>query len=138
MSREAIERVRALEAQVLALPQTEIATRHVIHGGMYARTIRVPAGVLLTGAEIKIATVLVIHGHSLVTLGEQTVELVGHNVLPASAGRKQAFLALADTDLTMVFPTSARTVEEAENQFTDEADQLFSRHGENVVIITGE
>jgi hypothetical protein len=38
----------------------------------------------------------------------------------------------------MSFKTNARTVEEAEAEFTDEADRLFSRKGENVTVITGE
>lgn len=138
MSREAIDRVRTLETQVLALPQTEIATHHVIHGGMYARTICIPAGVLLTGAEIKLATLLVINGHVSVATDGQAIELAGYHVLPASKGRKQAFLALADTHVTMIFPSRAQSVEDAEREFTDESDRLFSRHGENEVVITGE
>ena len=42
--------VRALEAQVQALPQVQIPTDHVIHAGLYARTIRIPVDVILTGA----------------------------------------------------------------------------------------
>lgn len=138
MSPAAIDKVRQLEAQALTLPQVDIPTRHVIHGGMYARTIRIPAGVLLTGALIKIPTVLIFSGRASVFLDGETVEISGYHVLPASAGRKQAFLAHEDTELTMLFPTAATTVEEAESQFTDEAHLLFSRTGENVVAITGE
>lgn len=138
MTQGAIDRVRAFEAQALALPQVDIATHHVIHGGMYARTICIPAGVVLTGAQIKLATVLIVSGHVRVTVGEETRELEGYHVLAASAGRKQAFLALADTHLTMVFPSRAACVEDAEREFTDESDRLFSRHGENEVVITGE
>lgn len=138
MSIEAIDRVRLLESRSLELPQADIATDHVLHAGLYARTICIPAGVLLTGAEIKIATLLIAHGHFRVTVGESDMELAGYHVLPASAGRKQAFLAIADTYLTMLFPTSATTVEEAENEFTNEAERLFSRHGRNSITITGE
>jgi hypothetical protein len=68
------------------------------------------------------------------------VHVQGYAVLPASAGRKQAFVAQADTRLTMVFPTSAKTVEQAEREFTDEIYLLGSRHGAaaNHVVITGE
>jgi hypothetical protein len=39
----------------------------------------------------------------------------------------------------MLFPTKAKTVEEAEAEFTDEADRLLSRHQEfqDLVTITG-
>ena len=39
MSATAIRAVRALEERLLALPQVPIETRHVLHAGMYARTI---------------------------------------------------------------------------------------------------
>ncbi|MFM7011988.1 MAG: hypothetical protein ACKO0Z_22105 [Betaproteobacteria bacterium] len=138
MATKDIQFVRELEIAMLKTPQAEMVTRHVIHAGMYARTVRIPAGVVIAGAEIKLATLLIVSGHVLVTVGDKAMELVGYHVLPASSGRKQAFYAKADTDLTMVFTTSASSVEEAEHQFTDEADRLLSRQWENDVVITGE
>lgn len=136
----AMVQVRELEAWVRELPQIQIHTDHVIHAGMYARTIRIPANVILTGAEISCATLLIVSGHVAVTIGDATRELCGYHVLPASAGRKQAFLALADTDLTMLFPTDARDVETAEGQFTNEPEALMSRRQDaiNTIIITGD
>jgi hypothetical protein len=105
---------------------------------MYARSITIPAGVLLTGALIKRATLIIFNGDATVATGEESIRLTGYHVLPASAHRKQAFLAHADTQMTMLFPTQAKDVHAAEQEFTDEADQLFSRKWENVVRITGE
>lgn len=122
------------------LPQVQIPTDHVIHAGLYARTICIPAGVILTGAEIACATLLVFDGHAAVTIGDTTQELAGRHVLPASAGRKQAFLALADTHLTMLFATDATDVATAEAQFTTEPDALMSRAPDaiNTITITGD
>lgn len=130
--------IRKLEAHVAEQPQVDIATHHVLHGGMYARTICIPAGVVLTGAQIKVATMLIVSGHVRVTVGNDVSDIAGYHVLAASAHRKQAFLAIEDTQLTMLFPTSAATVEDAEREFTDEHDKLFSRAGRNSVLITGE
>lgn len=140
MSRDAIEQVRRLEGAALALPQVPIETTHVLHAGLYARTIRVPAGVLITGALIKIATLVIVDGDVLMHVEGGPVRLEGHHVLPAAAGRKQAFLARADTHITMIFATAARSVAEAEREFTDEIDSLAShRDGEvNRITITGE
>lgn len=138
MSAKAIRAVRALEEKVLALPQVPIATRHVLHAGMYARTICVPAGVLITGAHITIPTLLILSGHATLFIGDEDVELTGYAVIPASAGRKQAIYAHADTLLTMLFPTAARTVEDAEQEFTDEPERLGSRRAPNHVTTTGE
>lgn len=144
MTPVAIDAVRRLEAAARGLPperRASIATGHVIHGGMYARTIRVPAGAAITGALVEVATILVIDGDTLVHVGDEApLRLAGRHVVPASAGRKQAFVALADTHITMMFPTAARTVEEAERAFTAEADRLGSRREPslNHVVITGE
>lgn len=127
MTSEAIDKVRALEDQLAALPQVEIETHHALHGGMYVRTITIPSGVALTGALIRVATVLIINGDADVYIGSTTKRLRGYNVLQAGAGRKQAFYAHKDTQVTMVFPTDATTVEQAENEFTEEADRLLSR-----------
>ena len=139
MAPEAIDKVRQLEARTAELEQVEIPTDHVLHGGMYARTIKIPAGVMLTGALIKRATMLVISGHVTVFVGAGTIEINGYQVLPASAGRKQAFLAHADTFVTMLFPSEAASIEAAENEFTDEADRLLSRRQAcESITITGE
>jgi hypothetical protein len=139
MAPAAIDLVRRLESANMELPQVDVRTSHVIHAGMYARTIHIPAGAALTGALIKIPTVLILNGHATVFVGDGSFELCGYHVLPASAGRKQAFVAHADTDLTMIFPSNAKTVEEAEAQFTDETHLLLSRHSaEHDAIITGE
>jgi len=135
-----IEKVRALEERVLELPQEKIATHHIFHAGMYSRTIKMPAGTVLTGALIKRATMLIVCGEVTVYIGDKTLELSGYFVLPASGNRKQAFLAKSDTYLTMMFATEAKTVAEAEAEFTDEAGILFSRKEgyENIVTVTGE
>lgn len=140
MSNQAIEKVRKFEAEVLKLPQVNIATYHVLHAGMYARTVMIPAGCTITGALIKVATVLIVAGHAKVFLDNETAEMEGYNVLAASANRKQAFFAIKDTWLTMLFPSKAKTVFDAENEFSAEADLLMSRkYGSiNRITITGE
>ena len=127
MSHSAIEMVSALEAESLKLPQIDIKTEHAFHAGMYARTIMIPAGTLLTGALIQIATILVISGDVLVFTEGGPKQISGYRVMLGAPGRKQAFLANIDTHMTMIFPTTATTVQEAEDQFTRESDRLFSR-----------
>ncbi len=127
MGQNEVDAVRRLEQAALALPQVPIPTDHVFHAGMYARTIKIPAGVALTGAEIKIATILIISGDVLIYGEKGPVRYAGYHVALGQAGRKQAFYALQDTYLTMLFPTGATTVDAAEREFTDEYEKLFSR-----------
>ena len=49
-SREKVER---LEALILQTPQVDLKTTHCLSGGIYARTIIIPAGTILTGAAHK-------------------------------------------------------------------------------------
>lgn len=126
-STAAIQAVRALESALLASPQVNVPIEHSLHAGVYARTARIPAGAVVTGAEIKVATVLVLSGDATVYTGDGEIRLTGYHVIEADAGRKSAFLAHADTALTMLFASRARSVDEAEREFTDEFDALASR-----------
>lgn len=127
MGQSEVDSVRELETAAMRLPQVHIPTDHVFHAGMYARTIKIPAGVALTGAQIKIPTILIISGDTLVYGKNGATRYTGYHVALGQRGRKQAFYALQDTWLTMLFPTGATTVDEAEREFTDEYEKLFSR-----------
>ena len=139
MNQESIGKVRQLYEVTKTMPQIPIDTYHVIHGGMYARSIMIPANSMITGALIRIATILIVQGDVVAYIGDKSIELHGYNVVSASAGRKQAFVALSDVYMTMIFPTDVKTVAEAEDQFTDEADLLVSRGCDrNQTVVTGE
>lgn len=140
MTQDQINKVEVLEHFSRALCEQEnIPTEHLIHGGMYARTVHMPVGTVLTGALLKLPTVLIVAGDCAVFIGEETIELRGYSVLPGSAGRKQAFLAHTDVSMTMLFPTQATTVAQAEQEFTDEYELLMSNFQDCVTTrITGE
>ena len=140
MSESAIEKVRLVQNAMLKFPQIGLPVHHILHGGMYSRSLVIPAGVAIAGAFIQVPTTLVVSGNVTVYANDQAYEIDGYQVLVASAGRKQVFVAHADTNMTMTFATDAKTVEDAENEFTSEPDLLASRRHEdlNTTIITGE
>ena len=141
MTPDVVNKVRKAEAFLMQNPQVPIATSHVLHAGVYSRTIVIVKGVVLASALIKRSTNLVISGHVRMFVGEGTPrEYKGFHCIPASAKRKQIIVALKDTHLTMFFATNAATVEEAEEEFTEEADMLVSRQpgSLNNITITGE
>ena len=121
----ALEKVMTLESELLKQEQVPVFTHHVLHGGMYTRSIFVPQGTVMTGALIEVATVLIIVGEVLVYIGSEVVELSGYNVVPAAKHRKQAFVAKSDVYMTSVFPTEATTIEQAEQQFTSEFEKYI-------------
>lgn len=140
MSSDAIAKVQQLETEMAALDtQVQLHTDHLIHAGIYHRTVHIPAGVLVAGAFVKIDTTVVVHGDVTVYVDGEPLLLMGHNVMPAYAGRKQAAYAHTDVHYTMSFATDATTVEEAEAEFTDEVEALGSRREAalNTTMITG-
>lgn len=118
------EAVRALERTLADLPQVDLQTQHLVHGGMYARTIFIPAGTVLTGALTKQDNVCVVFGDITVTTDEGTQRLTGFHVLPAKAGAKRAGIAHGDTWWTTLMTTEHVEVADIEQQMTDEADLL--------------
>lgn len=126
-------------AQELEHFAEQVPTDHLIHAGMYVRTILMPKDSVLTGVLMKVPTVVIVTGSAAVLAGDEWVELEGYNVIPASAGRKQVYVSRGPVLITMLFPTTARTVEAAEAEFTDQADALLShRQNANRVVITEE
>ena len=127
---------------LLGTPQIEVHTEHIIHGGIYTRTIRMKPGTYVMGALYKVPTKVVLAGNLWAYVG-QWKQFTGYHVIAASRGRKQIFATppenLEDAVITMSFRTDARTVKEAENEMTDEAELLMSRKsGTDSVLITEE
>jgi hypothetical protein len=120
--------------------QTPLVTEHLIHGGMYARTIRRDFDSVTIGSLINKATILIVNGSCSLLVGDKRMDLTGYNVLAGMPGRKSFSWAHGPVEMTMIFATSARTVEEAENEIFAEAGQLLSRRmGENdKITITGQ
>lgn len=139
-SPESLAKIDLLQGLLLDTPQLPLETAHVLHAGVYARTIRMPAETVLTGALIKIPTLLVVSGVANVWTDQGWLRLSRYTVLPGMAGRKQIFVARTAVDMTMMFPTQAKTVDEAEREFTDEYELLMSRRqsSPDPVLVTGE
>jgi hypothetical protein len=140
VSEDGRAKIAAVHQAILRCPQVELATEHLLHGGMYVRTIRLPPGTKMVGSYIKVPTVLIVRGSTAVFTGDGVVELEGYNVLHGCAGRQQVFVTRSDVEMTMIFPTSAKTVAEAEDEVFGDAEQLMSRADgrRDTVLITGE
>lgn len=135
---ESLEIANLVEAKMRTMPQIELKTEHILHAGMYARTVRLDARVAIVSVLIKVPTVLTVNGKCRVFAGDSWREFDGYHVMPAQAGRKMIYITFEPTEITMVFPSRAKTVEEAEREFTDEGDSLLSRQSnDDIVTITG-
>ena len=122
-----LDAVRRLEAELLALPQVDLSTESLVHGGMCARTILIPAGTVLTGAMTNMDNVCIVCGDIEVTTDEGVKRLTGYHVLPAKAGAKRAGVAFADTWWTTIWPTQLTDIEAIEDEATPESHLLQTR-----------
>lgn len=121
------EEVSAYEAELLKLPQVEVPVMHTIHGGIYTRTILIKAGTVLTGALISCDSTCHVYGDITVTTDDGIERLTGFHIVPATAGRKRAGKAHADTIWSMSIATDLIDLAEIENYMTAEAERLASR-----------
>jgi hypothetical protein len=119
--RKATEKIKPYEHTL------KVQMEHALWAGMYARTARLAPGQAITSVLIKLPTLLIVHGDCWVLSGDKWHALRGYNVIQASANRMQCYVTISETQITMLFPSNAKTVEEAEAEFTDEAHELLSR-----------
>ena len=121
------ESILTFESEALKFPQIEIETTNLIHSGMYARTIMIPAGVAVVGAAMNNDSVCISSGDITVTTDDGSVRLTGYHVISALSGKKRVGLAHQDTYWTSVFKSNANTVDEAEIEMTVEHEKLQTR-----------
>lgn len=108
-------------------PAVHVETEHHLHAGVYTRTVYIPKDCVIVGLTIRIPTQVIACGHFVLTDGGEAREFRGYHVFDGAAGRRAAVRAIENTALTMLFHTNAKTVEEAENEFTDEPERLLTR-----------
>jgi len=127
MTDQDLQKVTELENEAFKYPQLSIEIQHVFHAGIYARTAILPENTLITGALLKVPTILIVNGDCTMFVGNESRRLTGYHVFSAAAGRKQAFVAHSRTELTMMFATQSTTVDQVEQEFTDDFMRLNSR-----------
>lgn len=138
-SPETLKKLGIVHEKIIQYEQVPISTEHVIHGGMYVRTIRLHPGTIMEGSLVKLATILIVSGDTAILDGDEMAELTGYNVIAGCAGRKQIFATRGEVGITMIYPTQAQTVKDAEDEVFAESDILMSRldNSRNIVNITG-
>lgn len=120
--------VAALEALLLTAPQINLRTQHIVHAGMSARTIFIPADSALTGALTNCDNICVVYGDISVTTDAGVKRFTGFNVIPATKGKKRAGVTHADTWWTTLHVTSLTDIREIEDEMTSESSRLQTRH----------
>lgn len=122
------QQVERLQAAILELPQVVLPVEHVISGGMYARTITIPAGTALTGAVHKTDHLCVCMGDIEVLTDDGPRRLTGLHVLVGRAGVKRAVYTHEDTRWTTICRTSLTDIAAIEDELVEEPESLQTRN----------
>jgi len=121
------DRVQTLEDCILQVPQIDLKTAHELSGGVYARTIYIPAGTVLTGASHKKDHINIVQGDITVSTDDGMKRMTGQHVIPTKAGMKRVGFAHADTIWTTLCATNLTGIEEIEAELVDEPERLQTR-----------
>lgn len=96
-----IQDIIALENEILKLPQVDLDLKHEFVDGVYARSMFIPAGTVLTGAvHSKDCFTVIRHGDLIIYTEEGMKQLKAGDMLPSKAGIKRAGYAITDTFIT--------------------------------------
>lgn len=120
-------KIRRLEAILLRAPQVDMQTTHALSGGVYARTVFIPAGTVVTGATHKKDHICIIDGDVETILDGQPQRITGRVVINGTKGVKRAVYAHDDTLWTTVCSTSLTDIEAIEAELVEEPESLQTR-----------
>ena len=112
MSHVAVQEVKAgvpaehlpiyrLESQLLKLPQVEMPVDHAFCNGLYARTMHIPAGTVLTGAIHREESFFLVRKGELIVSTDSGAKTLGPGDMSVSKiGTKRAGITLTDVEVT--------------------------------------
>ncbi len=117
-------KIEALESHILEMPQVDLGTTHCLSDGLYARTIYIPAGTVLTGAAHKKDHINIVQGDITVSTDDGMKRLTGQHILSTKAGHKRVGYAHADTTWTTICHTYLTDLQEIEVELVEEPEKL--------------
>jgi hypothetical protein len=134
-STEMRDAIFRLEGELAKLPQVEIEYVHRFTPGLYTREMRVPAGVMCTGAIHKTEHISIfLEGRMLIPDGNGgSKEIVAPIVETAQPGIKRVGVALEDVRWITVHPTELTDVDEILDEIVtndpNEAQRIIDASG---------
>jgi hypothetical protein len=128
-TREQIQRLKQACLEQEQAHGVEIKPWHHFAEGLVARTIMIPPGTVLVGAQHKAEHLNICHGDITVWTEAGMQRLVGYHVLPSLPGAERVGLAYQPTYWTTVHlnPDNLRDIEEIEDMLVVDAHQLQNR-----------
>ncbi|MCP4910023.1 MAG: SET domain-containing protein-lysine N-methyltransferase [Bacteroidetes bacterium] len=125
------DRVRKLEKYLATLDQVDVTVEHEFIDGLYKRTMRVPAGTVLTGAIHKVKHMDVMTKGSMIVVTENgTKEINAPFTMTTQTGVKKCGIAVSDVEWCTFHAAPYNTIEEMEAHIHSENDADLFIEGE--------
>lgn len=130
-----VDKVKALQAEVMKLPQYEPETKHYFHGGMYCREVFRHAGILIVGkVHKKEHFYLVASGTLAITTDDGVQEVTGPHLLCSKPGTKRAVYAHTDAVCMTFHRVESDNVENAEIELVEHDPESMFGIGNKVKV----
>lgn len=128
------DKVRAIEAEMLRMPQVEMPVTHHFANkgtalGTYARELFIPKGTVLTGKIHKFEQINIMSKGDISVLTEDGIRRVqAPFTIVSPAGTKRIAYAHEDTVWTTIHSTAETDLEKIETQFIAQNDAEYLEH----------
>lgn len=131
------DKVNALEKMMRALPQVEMPPTHYFSPGVYARSITIPKGTVLTGKIHKFAQLNIMSKGDLSVLTEQGIQRVrAPFTIVSPAGTRRIAYAHEETVWTTIHGTDLTDLEQIEAKFIAQSEAEYHEHCKALEIMT--
>jgi hypothetical protein len=127
------EKVYALEREIQQMPQAHCPIRHYFAGGIYAREMTIPAGVVLTGAVHRHEHLCTVsQGRIMVSTDEGMKELAAPCTIISKPGTKRVGYALETTVWTTYHITNETDLDKVMLEITESTNAELLGGQDNV------
>ena len=110
------ERIVALEAKLMAMPQVDVRIEHQFVEGLYARTMYAPKGILIVSRLYKVPQI------NIISVGDVSYRsehgggrFHGPHIFEAPSSSKRAIYCHTDTVWTTMLPSSSSDIRQNED-----------------------
>ena len=131
-----VKEILALENEILRHPQVELPLTHDFIDGVYARSMFIRAGTVLTGAVHAFDCFSVIRYGDLIIYTEDGMkEVHAGDMIPSVAGVKRAGYAQTDTLITgfMANPTNETDLDKLWEMYTRPNNELLNQNNTDLL-----
>lgn len=132
------EQINIAEAAMKQMPQVTLKTEHLFSFGVYARTIYIPKGVILTGHIHKFENLnILLKGKIQVSIGDKVETIEAPFVVVSPANTKRIAQALEDCIWMTILGSHEKNLDCIEDHFIAKSEEEYLEYCNNQLKLPG-